>query len=106
MLTNIDIDEDLIAKVMQLSGARSKREAVDRALRDMLARAQRPRVRDVWGRATDQTYWPDYDPKTEPGEPAGRYRVEQPLAGYKLAPRAQAVAQPSTPTPKPPRRKK
>lgn len=101
MLTNIDIDEDLIAKVMQVSGARSKREAVDRALREMLARAQRPRVRDVWGRATDQTYWPDYDPKTEPGEPAGLYRVEQPLAGYKLPPLPPAAA-----AAKPSRRKK
>jgi hypothetical protein len=86
VLTNIDIDEDLIAQAMQVSGARTKREAVDRALREMVARAQRPRLRDVWGRATEETYWPDYDPKTDPGEPAGKYRVEQPLAGYKVLP--------------------
>lgn len=86
MLTNIDIDEDLIAQAMQVSGARSKREAVDRALREMVARARRPRLRDIWGRATEATYWPDYDPKTEPGEPRGKYRVEQPLAGYRMAP--------------------
>lgn len=86
MITNIDIDEALIAQAMEVSGARTKREAVDRALRDLVARAKRPRLRDVWGRATEQTYWPDYDPKTEPGEPAGKYRVEQPLASYKAAP--------------------
>lgn len=86
MLTNIDIDEDLIAQAMQVSGARTKREAVDRALREMVARARRPRLRDIWGRATEETYWPDYDPKTEPGEPPGKYRVEQPMAGYRLAP--------------------
>ena len=86
MLTNIDIDEELIAQAMQVSGARSKREAVDRALREMVARARRPRLRDIWGRATEATYWPDYDPKTEPGEPPGKYRVEQPLAGYRIAP--------------------
>jgi hypothetical protein len=86
MLTNIDIDERLIAKAMELSGARTKREAVDRALREMVARAQRPRLRDIWGIATDETYWPDYDPKTEPGEPPGKYRVEQGVATYKVMP--------------------
>lgn len=86
MLTNIDIDEELIARAMELSGARTKREAVDRALREMVARAQRPRLRDVWGRATADTYWPDYDPKTEPGEPPGKYRVEQGIASYQVAP--------------------
>ncbi len=93
MLTNIDIDEALVAEVMKLSGARTKREAVDRALREMLARAKRPRLRDVWGRATEETYWPDYDPKTDPGEPPGKYRVEQGIAAYRVAP-------PATPKPK------
>ena len=71
---------------MEVSGARTKREAVDRALREMVARARRPRLRDIWGRAADETYWPDDAPKTEPGEAPGTYRVEQPLAGYRLAP--------------------
>jgi hypothetical protein len=101
VLTNIDIDEELIAQAMQVSGARTKREVVDRALREMVARAKRPRLRDIWGRATDDTYWPDYDPKTEPGEPAGKYRVEQGVASYKVAP-LPPTAQPA----KPPREKK
>jgi hypothetical protein len=86
MLTNIDIDEALIAEAMKVSGARTKREVVDRALRDMVARSKRPRIRDLWGRATENTYWPDYDPKTEPGEPAGKHRVEEGIATYKLPP--------------------
>ena len=94
MITNIDIDEDLIAEAMKVSGARTKREAVDRALREMVARARRPRLGDVWGRAGEGTYWPDYDPKTEPGEPAGKYRVEQPVASYKVAPPAPAARAP------------
>jgi hypothetical protein len=102
MLTNIDIDEDLIAQAMQASGARTKREVVDRALREMVARARRPRLRDIWGQATEDTYWPDYDPKTEPGEPPGKYRVEQPRAGYRLAP----APAPATPPVKPTRGKK
>jgi len=86
MITNIDIDEDLIAQAMQVSGARSKREAVDRALREMIARAKRPRIRDLWGIAADGGFWDDYDPKTDPGEPPGKYRVEQGLPTYKVAP--------------------
>lgn len=34
--TNIDIDEKLIAKVMQLTGARTKREAVEVALQRLV----------------------------------------------------------------------
>lgn len=88
MLTNIDIDDELIARAMELAGARSKREMVDRALREYVARAQRPRLRDIWGTATEDTYWPDYDPKTQPGEAPGQYRVEQGVAAYRAAPAA------------------
>src|SRR5687767_742710 len=92
MITNIDIDEDLVAEAMRVSGARTKREVVDKALRDMVARAKRTRIRDIWGTFTEQDYWPDYDPKTDPGEPAGKYRVEQGIAGYKLPPPPAAKA--------------
>jgi hypothetical protein len=98
MITNIDIDDELVAEAMKVSGARTKREVVDRALREMVARAKRPRLRDIWGRATEDTYWPDYDPKTDPGEEPGKYRVEQGVASYKVPPPAS--------TPKPARRKK
>jgi hypothetical protein len=87
MITNIDIDDELVAQAMKVSGARTKREVVDRALRDMVARAKRPRLRDVFGRADERTYCDGYDPKAE-GADAGQYRVEQPLAGYKTAPAA------------------
>jgi len=86
VLTNIDIDETLIAQAMQVSGARTKREVVDRALREMVQRAKRPRLRDIWGMATEDTFWPDYDPKTDPGEEPGKYRVEQGVASYKVPP--------------------
>jgi Arc/MetJ family transcription regulator len=89
MLTNIDIDEDLIAQAMKVSGARTKREAVDQALRVMIARANRTRVRDLWGIAAQADYWKGYDPKTLPEE-AGRYRIEQGVATYKVSPPAQA----------------
>ncbi|HEY8050662.1 MAG TPA: type II toxin-antitoxin system VapB family antitoxin [Ramlibacter sp.] len=85
MLTNIDIDEDLIADAMKVTGAKTKREVVDRALREVVARANRTRLRDVFGIGG---IWEDYDPKGSPGEPPGKYRVEQPLASYKAQPGA------------------
>ena len=101
MITNIDIDEKLVAEAMKVSGARTKREVVDRALRELVGRAKRTRFQDIAGILGEGDLWPDYDPKTEPGEPAGKYRVEQPVAGYKLPPVAAAPA-----APKPAKRRK
>ncbi len=36
--TNIVLDDDLIKQAMQVSGAKTKRQAVDRALRELVAR--------------------------------------------------------------------
>ncbi len=88
MVTNIDIDEELVAQAMKVSGARSKREVVDRALRDMVARARRPRFRDFYGIGDID---PAYDPKASSPEEAGKYRVEQPRAPYKIPARKRAA---------------
>lgn len=88
MITNIDIDETLVAEAMKVSGARSKREAVDRALREMVARSKRPRLRDVWGTAGPGDLWEDYDPKAAFGEAPGMHRVELGVATYKVPPGA------------------
>lgn len=87
MITNIDIDEDLVAQAMQVSGARTKREVVDRALREMVARAKRPRLRDVFGIGGID---PDYDPKDPAarGAEVGRWQVEETRATYKVMPPA------------------
>lgn len=85
MLTNIDIDEDLVAEAMKISGARTKREVVDRALREMVARARRPRFKDFYGVGDID---PNYDPKASSPEEFGKYRVEQPRAVYKSKPAA------------------
>jgi Arc/MetJ family transcription regulator len=37
--TNIVLDDELIRRAMQVSGAKTKREVVDRALRELVARA-------------------------------------------------------------------
>jgi hypothetical protein len=87
MITNIDIDEALVAEAIKVSGARTKREVVDRALRELVARGKRTRMRDVFGMGGID---PDYDPKDSlaRGAEVGRWRVEQPLAEYKVKPPA------------------
>ena len=81
MITNIDIDEAVVAEAMKLSGARSKREVVDRALRELVARAKRPSIRELFGIGGID---PDYDHKVARG--AGPWvRVEEPRAAYRTA---------------------
>lgn len=41
MRTNIDIDDDVLREVQQLTGVKTKREAVDFALRELVARYRR-----------------------------------------------------------------
>jgi Arc/MetJ family transcription regulator len=41
MRTNIEIDDDVLREVRRLTGARTKREAVDLALRELVARYRR-----------------------------------------------------------------
>lgn len=81
MITNIDIDDELVAEAMKVSGARTKREVVDRALREMVARARRPRFSDFRGVGDID---PAYDPKASSPEDFGKFRVEQPRPAYKV----------------------
>ena len=41
MRTNIDIDDSILKEVQRLTGAKTKREAVDLALRELVARHRR-----------------------------------------------------------------
>lgn len=97
MITNIDIDEELVAQAMKLSGARTKREVVDRALREMVARAQRPRFRDFLGIGDID---PAYDPKQPDAtaEEVGRHRVDQGRAVYRVPEPAPATRPPARKT--------
>ena len=87
MITNIDIDETIVTQAMQLSGARTKREVVDRALRELVARATRPSVRELFGIGGVQA---DYDPKAPwaSGPDAGQGRIQhsvhEPAATYNV----------------------
>ena len=82
MISNIDIDETVVAEAMRLSGARTKREVVDRALREMVARASRPSVRVLFGiGGVDAAYDPKIPWANTPGE-IGQFRVEEPRAHF------------------------
>ena len=87
MITNIDIDEAVVAQAMQLSGARTKREVVDRALRELVARATRPSVRELFGIGGVDA---NYDPKAlwASGSDAGQGRIQhgvhEPAATYNV----------------------
>ena len=85
MLTNIDIDEAIVQEAMKLSGAKTKREVVDRALREMVARAKRPSISALFGMGGIAA---DYDPKAPwaRGAESGQHRVEEPRAVYAATP--------------------
>ncbi len=50
MRTNIDIDDDVLREVQVLTGAKTKREAVDVALRELVARYRRLNLLRLRGR--------------------------------------------------------
>jgi Arc/MetJ family transcription regulator len=50
MRTNIDIDDTVMREVQRLTGARTKREAVDLALREVVARHERLGILELRGK--------------------------------------------------------
>ena len=53
MRTNIEIDDDLMSEAQSLTGIRTKREAVDFALRELVARHRQIGILDLRG----QVHW-------------------------------------------------
>ena len=49
MRTNIDIDDDVLREVQRLTGVKTKRAAVDLALRELVARHRRLGLRELRG---------------------------------------------------------
>ena len=49
MRTNIHIDNDVIADAMRATGAKTKREAVDTALREITRLRQQEALIGLWG---------------------------------------------------------
>jgi Arc/MetJ family transcription regulator len=50
MATNLSIDPDLLDRVLQMSGERTKKAAVTRALQEFISRRQQERLLDLMGK--------------------------------------------------------
>jgi hypothetical protein len=62
MATNLQIDPDLIDQALELSGERTKKAAVTRALEEFIARRRQKRLLELMGKLE----WdPGYDYKAE-----------------------------------------
>lgn len=62
MATNLSIDPALLAKALELSGEKTKKAAVNMALREFIARREQKRLRDLFGQLEWST---DFDYKRE-----------------------------------------
>jgi Arc/MetJ family transcription regulator len=62
MLTNIDIDEELLEEAKQVGAHRSKREAVNSALTEYVQRHRQQRILELFGTID---FDPAYDHKAE-----------------------------------------
>ena len=50
MRTNIEIDDEVMREVQRLTGARTKREAVDLAMRELVAQHERLGILELRGK--------------------------------------------------------
>ena len=50
MATNLSIDPELIERALELSGERTKRAAVTKALEEFIARRQQKRLLELFGK--------------------------------------------------------
>jgi Arc/MetJ family transcription regulator len=62
MATNLSLDPDLIDRALEVSGERTKKAAVTKALQEFIARRQQKRLLDLMGKLEWDT---GYDYKSE-----------------------------------------
>ena len=62
MATNLSIDPDLIERALKVSGERTKKAAVTKALEEFIARRRQRRLLDLMGKLEWDT---SYDHKSE-----------------------------------------
>lgn len=84
MRTNIVIDDALMKEAQALTGLPTKKEVVDRALRELVRNLKRKSLADIRGKIK---FAPGYDPKTHPRDknfgPVSAERVKDLLKGKK-----------------------
>ena len=62
MATNLSIEPELLEKALQVSGEKTKKAAVTKALQEFIARREQRKLLDLFGRLE----WnPDFDYKAE-----------------------------------------
>jgi Arc/MetJ family transcription regulator len=62
MATNLSLDPELLERALRLSGERTKKAAVTKALKEFIARREQKELLELFGKLT----WdPDYDYKKE-----------------------------------------
>lgn len=73
MLTNIDIDEELVSRARALTGLRTKKALVEAGLRALIKINEQADVRQLWGRL----HWrePDAPEPPELPEKGGKGRA-------------------------------
>lgn len=62
MATNLAIDPELIERALEISGERTKKAAVTKALEEYIARREQQRVTELFG---NLEWGSDYDYKSE-----------------------------------------
>lgn len=62
MATNLNIDEKILLEAQRLSGKRTKRETVNEALTEYVARHKRKQILTLFGKVD---FDPDYDHKKD-----------------------------------------
>jgi Arc/MetJ family transcription regulator len=62
MATNLAIDPELIERALEISGERTKKAAVTKALKEFIARREQKRLAELFGSLEWDT---DYDYKAE-----------------------------------------
>ena len=65
MLTNIDLDEELVEKARELTGIRTKKALVEAALRALIKLNEQSDVRKLWGRL----HWQEPEAPEPPAAP-------------------------------------
>ncbi|MGJ8641598.1 MAG: type II toxin-antitoxin system VapB family antitoxin [Opitutaceae bacterium] len=56
MATNLELDNELLAKAMKLGGMKTKREAVNEALVEFVSRREQLEVLDVFGTVEEDEF--------------------------------------------------